>query len=222
MELRGKHIGGSTRSYLRMAAVLSTPTLASCCSDTNIRLSSRWAVYVWLVFCACLMLQRCRLFPALGCTCMRHVFGIHQTHAHAVCASRTHARTNINVAQELEDHGIHIERCTVYKKLNLLESIYIHLLGNDFRYRMGTQVSFLLPIPSPRSLHSTPPWGYPLLFSLPLASCPRDRAIPSSPSALLALAHFCWTPGMRYQSSEPRAGLRLFCLFHCSLSSFQS
>ena len=93
---------------------------------------------------------------------MRHVFGIHQTHAHAVCASRTHARTNINVAQELEDHGIHIERCTVYKKLNLLESIYIHLLGNDFRYRMGTQVSLTyvtnIPLirPSSAALDASP------------------------------------------------------------------
>jgi hypothetical protein len=42
--------------------------------------------------------------------------------------------------KEQEDHGIHIERSSVYKKLNLLESIYIDLLGNDFRYRLGIQV----------------------------------------------------------------------------------
>lgn len=55
-----------------------------------------------------------------------------------------------NMEQEQEDHGIHIERCTVYKKLNLLEGIYIHLLGNDFRYRMGIQVFCILSLAGPR------------------------------------------------------------------------
>ena len=41
--------------------------------------------------------------------------------------------------KELEDNGITIERATVYKKLNVLESIFIHLLGDSYRYRLGIQ-----------------------------------------------------------------------------------
>ena len=33
----------------------------------------------------------------------------------------------------------HTHTLQVYKKLNLLESIYIDLLGPDFRYRVGVQ-----------------------------------------------------------------------------------
>ena len=46
----------------------------------------------------------------------------------------------------MEDHGVHIEQASVYKKLNVLESVYSDLLGSDFRYRLGIQVLWLSPL----------------------------------------------------------------------------
>ena len=68
---------------------------------------------------------------ALGC----HDCGPLNPHTRSLLYVHQHALKY----KELEDHGITIERATVYKKINLLESIFIHLLGDSFRYRLGIQ-----------------------------------------------------------------------------------
>ena len=74
----------------------------------------------------------------------------------------------------MEDHGVHIEQASVYKKLNVLESVYSDLLGSDFRYRLGIQVlrlsSFCLPLAFSLSVCLS-------VSSLPLASPSYRRLV---------------------------------------------
>lgn len=61
---------------------------------------------------------------------------IFYTHLRAYDRWRQHALKY----KEAEDRGVHVEQSSVYKKLNVLESVYADLLGPDFRYRLGIQV----------------------------------------------------------------------------------